>query len=158
MHNKIIIPINSEKDTLSLGEKLASLCKQRVMLYLYGNCGIGKTTFSRGFLKGLGYYGYVKSPTFNIFEKYKCLKNIVYHLDFYRLNSPEELEFIGIRDFFLKKNFFLIEWPTIGEKILPSPDLSLHFKNLKSRIIHIHAISNSGIKIIQSFKNKKNEK
>lgn len=151
MRNKITFALKNEVDTLSLAAKLALLCKNKVIIYLYGSCGIGKTTFSRGFLNGLGYQGYVKSPTYTFIEKYIVSKKIVYHIDLYRLNNAEELELIGIIDYFSQKNLFLIEWPQIGKNFLPKPDLVLHFKNVNSRVVSINSISNIGIHLLNSI-------
>lgn len=117
-----------ESATESLGRALADVvkgCSHGVTVFLQGNLGMGKTTLSRGVMRGMGHDGAVKSPTYTIVEPYEHLEPVVYHFDLYRLGDPEELEYLGIRDYFGKRSLCLIEWAEKGQGILPSPDLRL---------------------------------
>ncbi|MCL7946079.1 tRNA (adenosine(37)-N6)-threonylcarbamoyltransferase complex ATPase subunit type 1 TsaE [Marinobacter sp. ATCH36] len=118
--------LKDELDTEKLGRILARLVSesgQGLVVFLEGDLGMGKTTLSRGIMRGLGHEGAVKSPTYTIVEPYEHLTPPAYHFDLYRLGDPEELEYMGIRDYFQGQNLCVIEWPGRGEGILPEPDL-----------------------------------
>lgn len=106
------------------GEAAAHL-KPGLTLYLHGTLGMGKTTFTRGLLHGLGHQGKVKSPTYTLVEAYDFVTPVLYHFDLYRLADPEELEYLGIRDYLDGRAVCIIEWPEKGAGILPAADLDL---------------------------------
>lgn len=98
------------------------------LIFLRGQLGVGKTTLARGILRGLGHSGPVKSPTYTLLEPYELGEREVLHFDFYRINDPEELAFIGIDDLMGSSALKLVEWPERARDRLPNPDLdiSLH--------------------------------
>ncbi len=95
------------------------------IIYLRGDLGAGKTTLVRGALRQLGHKGLVKSPTFTLVETYTLPPYEVYHFDLYRISDPEELDYIGIREFCTQQSICFIEWPDLGEPMVPKATLEI---------------------------------
>ena len=147
-----------ELATENLGRALAMVCPPQCLIFLNGDLGTGKTTFSRGFLRGLGYTGRVKSPTYTLVEPYEINPDDeqsvrhVYHFDLYRLADPEELAYMGAEDYLAAEAVSLVEWPQRGEGMLPPADVNilLQYQNM-GRQVQIQAGTDKGRSIIQSL-------
>lgn len=115
-----------EAATQALGAALAHTAPAAGWMALHGDLGAGKTTLVRAFLRALGYAGRVVSPTYTLVERYEIGARRIAHYDLYRLNDPEELEWMGAREDFGGDTLCLVEWPERGAGMLPPPDLAIH--------------------------------
>lgn len=115
--------LKNETETEALGAELLQSLPGKSLIFLRGQLGAGKTTLVRGLLRAAGYQGKVKSPTFTLVEEYHLDERIILHFDLYRLADPEELEWIGIRDYLAQQAICFIEWPEMGAGVLPEADL-----------------------------------
>lgn len=117
---------------LEIATEYASKLKAGNVVFLHGNLGAGKTTFVKGILRSLGYDGNVKSPTYTLVESYEFDGLTIHHFDLYRLADPEELEWIGFRDYFNENSVCFIEWPEKGEGFLSNPSDNIYINYLES--------------------------
>jgi tRNA threonylcarbamoyladenosine biosynthesis protein TsaE len=115
--------LHDEAAMLAFGARLGQNLQPGTLVFLCGDLGAGKTTLVRGMLRGRGYQGAVKSPTYTLVEEYPLRDLLLYHFDLYRLGAPEELEYMGIRDYLGPQSVALVEWPDKGAGILPQADL-----------------------------------
>ena len=123
-----------EAATVAFGKDLLQIIQDRfggvALVALEGDLGAGKTTLVRGILRALGFTGAVKSPTYTLLEPYSINDLDLYHFDLYRLESAEELEFVGFEEILDGPGIKLFEWPQRGAGWLPTPDvlvqLALH--------------------------------
>jgi len=131
-----------------LAAVFARAVRPPVVIYLRGDLGAGKTTFARAYIHALGFEGYVKSPSYGLLEIYHAGGQCVLHLDLYRIEDPEELEYLAIRDQFDDQAVLLVEWPDRGGERLPVPDLALHFvEQGEARVIECIPFSSTGMEL-----------
>ncbi len=140
----------NESQQIALAATVAKYLKTSFVLLLKGDLGVGKTTFARGFIQASGFDGIVKSPTYTLVEPYPISHNrTCYHFDLYRLAEPEELEFIGARDYFNDNDVCLVEWPEKAEGFLPPADWICTFSHInEGRCLVISALTDKGKKLM----------
>lgn len=134
----------------AFGAKLAEVADKGALVTLSGNLGAGKTTLTRGFMHAVGHTGAVKSPTYTLVEPYDINGRNIMHFDLYRLSDPEELEYLGFRDYLDGTSLCLIEWPEKANGFLPEPDLAISIYVVKGgRQISWQSFSKKGAQIDQ---------
>ena len=144
--------VATEADMERLGAALAPQLGAGLVVFLHGGLGAGKTTLVRGILRGFGYTGPVKSPTYTFVEPYQIGGITVYHFDLYRLNDPEELEFLGVRDYLEGKGICLVEWAGRGAGVLPVPDVDIGIDRLEEgRVVRFSAGTDKGATLLRGF-------
>jgi len=141
--------IKGESEMMRFGGALSKACEGGEIIYLHGELGAGKTTMVRGYLRQMGHEGAVKSPTYTLVEHYSYNGKIIYHFDLYRLGDGEELEYMGIRDYFHQKAICLLEWPERGRGYIPSADIdiTIFYEHEGQRRLRLKPISRQGIQV-----------
>ena len=144
-HHKLTLDLPSEADTLALGAGVARGLALGMVVFLSGELGAGKTTLARGILRGLGYTGRVKSPSFTLVEVYNLSRLYLYHFDFYRFTDPRELGDAGFREHFNPDSVCLVEWPENAAGVVPAADIRIEMKIAGSgRQLEIDADTEAG--------------
>ncbi len=105
----------SPEETIALGRQLAAMLAPPTLVLLRGDLGAGKTTLVKGIAEGFhaATQEDVTSPTFTLVHEYRGPQATLYHIDLYRVDTPRELETLGLDDLISEKSILLIEW---GEK------------------------------------------
>jgi tRNA threonylcarbamoyladenosine biosynthesis protein TsaE len=131
--------LKTEEETKKLAQTLADRCllTDKIVIFLCGSLGAGKTTFARYFIHHLGYTGIVRSPTYTLVEEYPLAKRSLYHLDLYRLEYPDAFLETGLQDAFDQPAIWLIEWPERAPSVLLPPDIQLTFQSIDDQQRHL---------------------
>lgn len=149
--------LSDEAATLAFGEAIGraitgvSSVALQLHADLIGDLGAGKTTLVRGVLRGLGYGGRVKSPTYPLLETYKAGDYHLAHFDLYRLESPEAFVEAGFEECFVGAGVRFVEWPDKGAGFLPRPDwcISLKERPEGGREVTIDAQTEVGVAVLK---------
>lgn len=118
-----------EAATGLLARRVAGALDGGLVLYLDGDLGVGKTSFTRALLRTLGVGERIKSPTYSLVESYPLAHGRAWHLDLYRIADPGELEWLGLDALAEPDALVLVEWPQHGAGALPDADLVLHLEH-----------------------------
>ena len=124
-------PLCSEEEMISFGRSFADRLEPGDVVALNGDLGAGKTHFCKGVVDGLGCQAEVTSPTFSLVQEYRGGRFPVFHFDFYRLDSPEELIGIGWDDYLEEEGILLVEWAGKFSEVLPAGTIELRFERGK---------------------------
>jgi tRNA threonylcarbamoyladenosine biosynthesis protein TsaE len=139
--------------TLRLGEALAAGAAPGRVLFISGDLGAGKTTLVRGLLRGLGYAGRAKSPTYALVEPYSFSSLDLYHFDFYRFKDRSEWLNSGFREHFNPQSLCVVEWPEKAGDLLSPPDLHIKLEfDGEGRAVTVEARSPDGESWLSSLR------
>ena len=145
----------SPDQTRRVGLRLGALLKTGDLICLDGDLGSGKTTLAQAIAEGAGVdeREYVNSPTFAVLHEYGG-RIPIYHMDFYRLGSSEDVLALGLDEYLYGDGLALIEWFERAEDVLPESVLVVHlsFVNTNSRAISLHSSDHRWQKIIGQLK------
>jgi tRNA threonylcarbamoyladenosine biosynthesis protein TsaE len=137
----------------ALGAEIAAGLAPGLGVHFHGVLGAGKTTLIRGILRASGHRGTVKSPTYTLVEPYALPGRTIYHFDFYRVNDPEELEFLGLRDYLEGQGVCLVEWAERGAGFLPPPDVDVTIEpEDHSRRVRLLAHTEGGARLLSGLR------
>jgi len=153
--NTLTFHLQDESQTAQVAQLVSTQLLAPIWVELIGDLGVGKTTFTRYVLQALGHQGTVKSPTYTLVEPYQLYDCDFYHFDLYRLSVPEELEYLGIRDYVNHKAIGFVEWPSKGLGFLPKMDIGIYLSFLgEGRTMKLIAQTEKGQQIIRSLQSK----
>lgn len=116
----IIFKINSIEELSKVSDLLISWRDKSNIIAFYGNMGAGKTTLVKNLCAKMGVQDEVNSPTFALVNEYQTESfDSIFHFDFYRIKSLEEVFDIGYEDYFYGGSLCLLEWPELIDPLMP---------------------------------------
>ncbi|MFK7964781.1 MAG: tRNA (adenosine(37)-N6)-threonylcarbamoyltransferase complex ATPase subunit type 1 TsaE [Burkholderiaceae bacterium] len=145
--DSLSLGLADEAATALVAEVLGQALRPGCVIHLSGTLGAGKTAFCRALIRSLGYNGRVKSPTYTLVEPYRLSKYELYHFDFYRFSSDQELREAGFEESLDSDAVALIEWPEMAADKLPKPDVLLRLAladDDQARDLHVQVHSEAG--------------
>jgi tRNA threonylcarbamoyladenosine biosynthesis protein TsaE len=145
---------HSLDQTRRIGARLAALLQPGDVILLEGPFGVGKTSLVQGLAKGLGVgSAYVTSPTFTLINEYKG-RLPLYHIDLYRLDTPEQVAGLGLQEYIYGDGVTVIEWPGLADELLPAERLTLYLAHMTEtkRALRFHADGARYLDLLQQFK------
>jgi len=136
-HDPIIPPLADkghlaldEAELIDWGERLGRVARAPLLVTLTGELGAGKTTLARAICRGYGVTDEVTSPTFTLVHEYAAARSPVYHLDLYRLRTPDELTNLGWDEILSQDALVLVEWPEHAGDRLPHAHVPISLQHL----------------------------
>lgn len=132
---------HSLEDTQRAGQKIAQQLTFPCCVYLQAAMGLGKTTLCKSIIQSLGYSGVVTSPTYNLIQEYPVGNGVIYHMDLYRLEEPDELAYLGLADLWTERSLFLVEWPEHGKGFLPKATAHISIAKMQDGSEHSRQIT-----------------
>ena len=136
-HDAIVPPLAGQghlaltlPELVSWGERFGRAATTSLVVTITGELGAGKTTLAQAICRGFGVREEVTSPTFNLVHRYSSPRGTVYHLDLYRLKSPDELTNIGWDEVIAGDSLVLIEWPERAADHIPRAHIPMELQHL----------------------------
>jgi tRNA threonylcarbamoyladenosine biosynthesis protein TsaE len=150
------LDLASEAATLAAGAAFARAARarqfDRLVVFLNGELGAGKTSFVRGILRGLGYEGRVPSPTYTLVETYVTRSLTIVHADLYRLSDGAEVEFLALDEAGAGSTLVLVEWPDHGAGYLEAADMHITLSpDGDGRSLDARPVSDDGAAVLSEF-------
>lgn len=128
--SKITVIMHSREETEQFAKGLAEKTNAGTVFAMQGDLGAGKTCFTSGFAKGLGYEGDVNSPTFAIVNEYLGGRLPLYHFDMYRISGWEDLYTTGYFEYIEQNGILIIEWSENIASALPEDAVTVTIKTI----------------------------
>ena len=125
-----MVVTHSAAETRAFGERLAQQLQAGDVVLLEGDLGAGKSELTRGIARGLGISGYVTSPSFTVLQVYEEGRLKLFHFDWYRLGSVNELYELALDEYLYDDGVSVVEWPDVAREAIPEKHLRIAVKVL----------------------------